>query len=235
VDRAAARRALETAAPGEWLEPEAVDGLLAAYGIRSARFRRAWSAGEASAAQADLGVPVAVKAVSRELVHKRDVGAVALGCASPEAAAAAYDRVATACERAVGAGAMDGVLVQEMIEDGLEVIVGATCDAIFGPLVLAGIGGVEAELWRDRAVALAPVGPATAEHLWQRLRGAPLIDGWRGGQTADRAALIELAVRVSRMAAEQPLLAELDCNPVRSAGSGGGVVVLDARARRAGG
>jgi acetyltransferase len=119
-----------------------------------------------------------------------------------------------------------------MAGESAELIVGAAADDVFGPVVLGGIGGTEAELWADRAVALAPVGARTAEELWTRLHGAALIDGWRGGPPSDRAALADLVARVAWLAADQPLLAELDCNPVR-APLGGPALVLDARARRA--
>jgi acyl-CoA synthetase (NDP forming) len=162
VDPAAAQEALESAAPGAWLDALAVERLLLAYGLPLARAR----------------------------------------------------------------------LVQEMAGDGLDLIVGATADPLFGPLVLAGIGGAQAELWRDSALALAPVGRRTAEGLWTQLRGARLLDGWRGSPAADRAALADVVVRIGRLAADQPLLAELDCNPVRALGPGRGVLILDARARR---
>ncbi|MDX6646925.1 MAG: hypothetical protein QOK40_2652 [Miltoncostaeaceae bacterium] len=162
VDPAAAQEALESAAPGAWLDALAVERLLLAYGLPLARAR----------------------------------------------------------------------LVQEVAGDGLDLIVGATADPLFGPLVLAGIGGAQAELWRDSALALAPVGRRTAEGLWAQLRGARLLDGWRGSPAADRAALADVVVRIGRLAADQPLLAELDCNPVRALGPGRGVLILDARARR---
>lgn len=233
VDRAAARAALASAAPGRWLAPEAVTALLAAYGIATPRAVIAESAAQAARAQARLGGPVAVKVAQPEVVHKSEAGGIVLGCASPDDAAEAFRRI----DRALRAGAApDGLraaLVQEMVEGPAELIVGATADRVFGPLVLAGIGGVEAEMWADRAVALAPVGALAAADLWSGLRGARLIDGWRGAPASDRAALADLVRRVSWLAADQPELAELDCNPVR-APAGGPAIVLDARARRAG-
>jgi acyl-CoA synthetase (NDP forming)/GNAT superfamily N-acetyltransferase len=231
ADPAAARRALESAAPGGWLEPLAVEELLRAYGLIVARSAIADDPDAAARAQEELGAPVAVKLVGAAGAHKSDVGGVILGASSPEAAAEAYRHV-EAGAAAAGLSGMRGALVQAMAPEGIDLIVGAVADPTFGPLVLVGIGGVEAELWGDRALALAPVGPETAGGLWARLRGAPLLDGWRGGPVADRAALVDVAVRLGRLAAEQPLLAELDCNPVRAL-PGGGALVLDARARRA--
>jgi acyl-CoA synthetase (NDP forming)/GNAT superfamily N-acetyltransferase len=232
VDRAAARRALESAEPGQWLSPAAVQRLLGAYGLATPRGEVVTDPEAAAAAQVALGAPVAVKLVSATVTHKADVGGVVLGCESPEAAAAAYRRIAASLDAAGLGGAMSGALVQEMVPDGVDLIAGAVADPVFGPVVLAGVGGGQAELWRDRAVALAPVGERAAADLWDRLRGAPLLDGWRGGPAADRRALADAVVRIGWLAAQQPLLGEVDCNPVRAA-LGGAAIVLDARARRA--
>jgi acyl-CoA synthetase (NDP forming) len=231
VDRAG-RQALLATPPGARLEAPALERLLLAYGLPLARSRLVRSAGEAAAAQAEMGRPVAVKLQSRAGIHKTDVGGVVLGCGSPEAAAAAYRDIEASVGVALGPDAMDGALIQEMADAGPDLIVGATFDPLFGPLVLA-IGGVQAELWRDSALALAPVGARTAAGLWDRLRGGPLLDGWRGSRAADREPLVDVVVRIARLAADQPLLAELDCNPVRALGPGRGAVILDARARRA--
>lgn len=233
VDRRAARRAFETVEPGEWLDHDACAALLEAYGIPLTRSRVAARADDAAARQAELACPVAVKLLSHTLVHKSDVGGVVLHCRTPDEAAAAFRTIAARLEARGQGDAMQGVVVQEMAPDGLDLIVGAVADPVFGPLVLAGAGGVLAELWRDRRVALAPVGPRTAAELWRGLRCDPLIDGYRGAPPADRAALEDLVARVARLAADQPLLAELDLNPVRAFPPGEGVLVLDVRARRA--
>jgi acyl-CoA synthetase (NDP forming)/RimJ/RimL family protein N-acetyltransferase len=232
IDPRTARRALETAEPGGWLTPEACADLLRAYGVRVARSLRAQSPDEAAARQAELGGPVAVKLVSDTLTHKSDVGGVILDCRTPEDAAAAFRRIAANVRAAGHEGEMQGALVQELAPDGLDLIVGAVADPVFGPLVLVGAGGREAELWGDRQVALAPIGPRTAAELWRGLHCAVLIDGFRGTPPADRAALEEIVTRVARLAADQPLLAELDLNPVRAFGAGEGGLVLDVRARR---
>jgi acetyltransferase len=126
---------------------------------------------------------------------------------------------------------MDGVLVQEMAPAGTDLIVGGVQDPVFGPSVLAGVGGTDAEVWRDRRVALAPVGPAAAREMWDGLRGAALLDGWRGRPPASRDALAHLTARVGWLLSDLPGVAELDLNPVR-AGADGQPVALDARIRR---
>jgi acyl-CoA synthetase (NDP forming) len=235
LDAGAARAALATADAGAWLGPDAIRSVLTAYGIGIPGAIEVRDEAGAAEAQRRLGGTVAVKLLSATITHKTDVGGVVLGCATPRAAA---DAVATIRRRLAERGleeAMLGAVVQEQVDEGLDLIVGATTDPVFGPIVLAGLGGVEAELWADRAVALAPVGPRTALELWAELRGSRLIDGWRGRPGADRDALADLVTRVSWLASDQPLLAELDCNPVRCSSGDRRLLVLDGRIRRSGG
>ncbi|MGE0028838.1 MAG: acetate--CoA ligase family protein, partial [Thermoleophilia bacterium] len=187
---------------------------------------------DAAAAQAAIGGPVAVKLVSARLTHKTDVGGVALDILTPDGAAAAFRGIAEKL-RSRGLGdRMEGVLVQEMAPAGTDLIVGGLRDPVFGPCVLAGIGGTDAEVWRDRRVALAPVGPASAAELWDRLRGVALLDGWRGLPPVPRDALADLTARVAWLMSDIPGVAELDLNPVRT-DAAGRPVALDARIRRA--
>ena len=234
IDAAVARRVLAGTLPGAWLSQDDVRALLDAYGIASARQIEVDDPEGAAAAQEEIGGPVAVKLRSRTLIHKADVGGVVLDCRTPQDAAAAVRGIAESLRRLERLQEMQGALVQEMAADGPDLIVGGLQDPVFGPVVVAGIGGGEAELWGDRKVALAPVGPVAADELWRGLRGAALLDGWRGAPAVPRAPLAELTERVAWLLADQPLLAELDLNPVR-AGADGRPVVLDARARRTNG
>ena len=228
VNRAAARDALRSAPPGGWLVPEAVEELLAAYGIPTPPWGVALDSEAAQQVSAQIDGTVVVKLRSRRVTHKTDLGGVVLGCRSRSEVARAFGAIQA------GAGEdFDGVLVQRQEEAGLDLLVGAMSDPVFGPLVLAAIGGVQAELWGDRALALAPLGPASSDRLWDQLRGARLLEGWRGEAGADRQALAFVTARVGHMIADQPLLAELDINPLRALGPGRGVIALDARARRA--
>jgi acyl-CoA synthetase (NDP forming)/RimJ/RimL family protein N-acetyltransferase len=232
LDPAAARAAIATAAPGAWLAPAAVEAVLRAYGVRLPRAVHAADADAAAAAQAAMDRPVAVKLVSRSLSHKSDVGGVVLDVRTPRDAAAAVDGIAAELRRRGLAAEMEGVLVQEMAPDGTDLIVGGLQDPVFGPSVLVGVGGVDAEVWRDRRVALAPVGPAAARELWDGLRGAALLGGWRGRPQVAREPLADLTARVAWLVSDLPAVAELDLNPVRAAADGA-PVALDARIRRA--
>jgi acetyl-CoA synthetase len=118
-------------------------------------------------------------------------------------------------DRRIGEGiGLHGLLVEPMLPAGLELIVGLKRDPQFGPLVLVGLGGVLAELLDDVAVELAPIDPATAGAMLDRLRGARLLAGWRGRPDADRAALVEFLVAVARLGWARPALLEIDLNPV---------------------
>ena len=194
--------------------------LLAEGGIAFAAARRAMSVAEVRTAAAELGYPVALKALG--LLHKSDAGGVALGLADDAAVAAA---AADMDERLAPAGYSVETMVPT--EDGVELIVGARRDPRFGPLVLIGLGGIYAELLRDVRVALAPAGPDELEELLLSLRGAGVLTGARGRGAVDVRAAAEAAAALSRVAAAHPEIAELEINPllVTSAGAVG----LDAR------
>jgi acetyl-CoA synthetase (ADP-forming) len=224
--------ACRAAAPrsGHFTEPEA-KALLAAAGIATLPEWLATSADMAVAAAQALGYPVVLKAVCRGLVHKSDVGAVALGLGDESAVRTAWRNIGQRVVWALPAAALEGCLVAPMAANGVELIVGAKWDAQFGPVVMVGAGGVLVELLRDVQVALAPVTPATARALLERLRAWPLLAGTRGRIPADVDALVNVMVRVGWLAATLgPRLVELDINPLLVRNAGDGVVALDARA-----
>ncbi len=212
IDRARAHHlvadALE-AAEDLWLAPEVAIDLCQAFGIRVAPLRHADSAEAAARAAAAVGFPVAVKAGAGAIVHKTDVGGVALGLGDEDAVRQAYESMSTALGTQLG-----GVVVQPMVEPGIETIVGVTDDPSFGPLVLFGMGGVGAELVRDTALSLVPLTDVDAADLVRSLRSSPLLFGYRGAPPADVAALEDLLLRIGMLADELPQVRELDCNPV---------------------
>jgi acyl-CoA synthetase (NDP forming) len=235
VDPARARALLAAAPPappaGRWLEADEARELLAAYGIRSPRARTARSAGEAAAAAASLGFPVAVKLLSSRLTHKTDVGGVVLGVNDAAGVAAAWDAIRSRVAEAGHADGMEGVQVQEMAPRGVEAFVGLTHDPAYGPLIGFGLGGVHVEVWRDVVFRLAPITDVDAAEMLDQVRGARLLDGFRGAPAADRAALTDALLRISRMTSDLPELLELDLNPLLALAPRGGVMALDARIR----
>jgi acyl-CoA synthetase (NDP forming) len=202
--------------------------LLAAYGISHVPTRCARTAEEAAEFAAQWPGPVAVKADAPGLIHKSDVGAVAVNVA-PAAVTSAFDQVVTAARTHGFAPA--GVLVQPMVEAGAEMIIGVHQDPAFGPVVLAGFGGVNAELFNDVAIGLPGLSAADGLSMIRRLRGYPLLDGFRGGQKADVGSVADLLERVGRLAADcVGELEDLDLNPVAVHQPGQGYTVLDAKA-----
>jgi len=212
--------------PG-WLPPEEVARLLACYGLPMAEWRLAGSPEAAGAAANELGGPVALKAVAPRLVHKTEAGAVRLGLAGTEAVQAAAAEMAAAV--AAEGYAVDGFVVQRMVGEGVELLVGVVHDASFGPVIACGAGGTAVELLKDVAVRITPLTDLDAAEMVRSLATYPLLDGYRGAPRADVAALEDLLLRVSALVEAHPTIAELDCNPVKVLPDG--VVVVDARVR----
>ncbi|MFL6072097.1 MAG: GNAT family N-acetyltransferase [Mycobacteriales bacterium] len=198
-----------TGAGGGWLDPVTAAELLATTGIDTGRAVVAPGVEEAEAARRRFGVPVALKAVAPGLVHRTDKGGVELGIADTSGLAAAYARLADR----FGAE-LSGVLVQPMAEPGVEVLVGVVSDPMFGPLVVFGAGGVQSDLWNDRAARLVPLTGADATEMIDSVRVATLLRGFRGTPPADIPAVRDLLLRIARLAELVPEIAELDLNPV---------------------
>ncbi|HET7340758.1 MAG TPA: acetate--CoA ligase family protein, partial [Methylomirabilota bacterium] len=177
-----------------------------------------------------LGGPVAIKIVSPDIPHKSDVGGVALGLASPEAARAAATRMLADVARARPDARLDGVLVQAMAAgDAVELLLGMVRDVQFGPLVVVGFGGIFVEIFGDTATRLAPVDAAEARAMLDELRMAPVLKGARGRPAVALDALAGAIVRFARLAADVPDLQELEINPLLASPSG--ARALDVRGR----
>jgi len=214
-----------------WLPPDQLLPLLGAYGIRTPALRPAANRGEAAAAAKQIGFPVAMKIKSPDVVHKTDVGGVKLNLHTEEEAAKAFDEIRVALAQKKPDARFEGVTVEPMVSGGIETIVGMSRDPLFGPVVLFGLGGVAVELLRDVAVRVAPITDRDAEEMLGEIRGAPLLDGYRGAPAVDKASLLDLLHRVSRLAVDHPEILELDLNPVVAFPGGKPALVLDARVR----
>jgi acyl-CoA synthetase (NDP forming) len=226
VSRDAARAIVDRALAhgGGWLVPNDVHALLDAYGIASAAPVSAANEGEAVAAARRIGYPVAMKVVGPAIVHKTEVGGVLLGLTNDDAVGAGYGSLAARL-----GSAMTGVILQRMVPNGVEVIVGATEDPSFGPVIACGTGGTLVELFKDVVFRLHPLTDIDAADMINEMRGAPLLRGYRGAAVVDEGALRDVLLRVSALVDACPEIQELDINPLRVLPDG--VCALDARIR----
>ncbi len=208
-----------------------VKRLLAAYGVTVAPEKIAATPEVAAAAAAALGFPVVLKAVSRRIVHKSDVGAVRLGLGSPQEVMVAGREVFASLRDAGLDEGLEGFSVQPTIRGEAEVIVGARRDPHFGAVVMVGLGGIAVEILNDVALAPAPVSAEHARALILALRSAPLLTGARGRAPLDVAAVAAAVSRVSWLAADLgSRLVDLEINPLIVRRSGEGAVAVDGRA-----
>jgi acetyl coenzyme A synthetase (ADP forming)-like protein len=212
IDAAAARRCVDGGAvspSGRWLPIEEASRLLACYGVGVVPTVRVVSAEEAVACAQKLGGRVVLKAGNPELVDKSKVGGVALDLATPDEVRGAF----LALHARLGEG-MGGALVQPMLSDGVETLVGVSQDPSFGPLIHFGVGDVAVELLHDRAFRILPLTDRDAAELVRGLKTSPLLFGYRGAPPANTQALEEFLLRVARFAEQVPELAQLDLSPV---------------------
>ena len=211
----------------EWLDFERLSRLLGAYGIPLAEWRMAADSQAAADAAAEIGGSVALKALGPEIVHKTDLGAVRVGLSGRQQVADAAAGIDEGLRRA--GVSRERFLVQAMVEGSVEMLVGVVGDAVFGPVVACGAGGVEAELLKDVAVRLSPLTSSDVDEMLHSLRTFPLLTGYRGAPGVDVAALQDLLLRTSAMVEAHHEIAEMDLNPVIVAVDG--VMSVDARVR----
>jgi acyl-CoA synthetase (NDP forming) len=203
------------------IEHEAKE-LLADYGIPVTREEVVSSARDAVRAAERIGWPVVLKASSADILHKSDVGLVRTGITSARQLRDAYAAIAEQAPE---------VLVAEQVDGGVETVVGVSHDELFGPVVLFGLGGVFVEVLDDVTFRVPPFDKAEARRMVEEVRAFPLLRGARGRPPADLAALIDVIVKVQRLALDCAAeLSELDINPLVVRPKGGGAIALDALA-----
>ena len=207
-------------------EPEAIS-LLRAYGIPYPDHAVAGTAKEATEIADRLGYPVVLKVVSPDVVHKSDVGGVVVGLEDARSVAKAYERVVASVHEHVPGASIQGMLVCRQSPAGLEVIVGALNDAMFGPTVMFGLGGIFTEVLNDVTFRVAPLERRDAQQMIQEIRGWRLLEGVRDQPGHDIQSLVDLLLSVSQMVMDRSEIEELDLNPVRLFDQG--LMVLDAR------
>jgi acetate---CoA ligase (ADP-forming) len=191
--------------------------VLAAFGLPLVEDVLAATADDAAAAARRIGGPVAMKIASPDILHKTDVGGVALGVTGADAARKSFDGIMSKSKAAVPDARVDGVIISPMIGDGVDCILGAKIDPVFGPVVMFGLGGVFTEVMKDVSFRHAPVSQETALEMIAELKGAALLDGVRGGAAADKNALADCISRFSVFAAAHADQVEsIEMNPVRA-------------------
>ena len=201
--------------------------MLAEHGIAVTDTRLAASVDEAISIADELGYPVALKVAADEITHKTDVGGVELSIADADELRAAAQRIHEAVSAAAPGAAAAGVSVQPMAALGTEVILGITQDRQFGPVLMFGLGGVFVEVLKDVAFRVVPLEPRDAAEMIREIQGFTLLEGFRGSDPVDLAALEQMLLQLSAFAEAHPEVAELDLNPVFARADG--AVAVDAR------
>ena len=229
VSREAADRvtAMLRAAGDAVLTEKQAKAVLAEYGVPVVSDRLVQTAEQAADAADALGYPVVVKIDSPDIAHKTEAGVVAIGLTDRAAVLDAAARVLRNAAANEPDARVEGLLAQPMIPAGVEVMIGAKRDPLFGQVLITGLGGIFVELLKDYALSTVPVSPEGAAELLDKLKGGALLDGFRGGPSVDRAALAEVIARVSELLADQGALLEgVDINPIICNGSR--IVAVDA-------
>ena len=201
--------------------------LLSEAGIPFNETELATSKQEAIGMSKKLGFPVVLKIVSPEIIHKSDAGGVKLGLKTSRQVEAAYEEILSAVKQKYPHAVIDGISVQKMARPGIEVIVGMTKDAQFGPVLMFGLGGILVELLKDVSFRIVPLEREDAREMIREIKGYPLLEGYRGREPADLSALEEILFKVSRFVDDHPEIKELDLNPIFAYKDG--AVAVDAR------
>ena len=205
--------------------------LITAWGLPITKEATATTAAEAVTAAESIGYPVALKVDSPDILHKTEAGVIRLGLSNAEQVRTAYDEVMSNAAQAAPGGAINGVLVQEMVSGGVEVIVGVSYDTQLGPVLLFGTGGVMVEVYNDVALRLCPITRPEAVDMINQVKGSQLLKGFRGSPVADVDALADALVQISNLAVNlEGTLSELDINPLMVLPQGQGIRAADALA-----
>lgn len=207
---------------------EAAD-ILKLYGIPMVRGISVCNKSEAIEAARELGFPVAMKIISKQISHKSDVGGVQLNLRSERGAADAYQDMTDRILQAYPDKSIEGVLIQPMVTGGRELIIGGRQDRQFGPIVLVGLGGIFVEIFGEVSVRVAPISRRDAMDMINDLRGSAILQGARSTKRSDIEAVMDAILRISQLLCEHPEVGEIDINPLRVFHEGKGCIALDVR------
>jgi len=210
------------------LESEAFE-ICRHFGIPVPDWRLATSEDEAVEYAETIGYPVALKVVSPDIAHKSDIGGVILNVNDREGVVRSYRKIMVSVKEKAPNARVNGILVQKMCPPALEVIVGATRDNTFGPVVMFGLGGVFVEVLGDVSFRVAPITDADAEEMLGEIKGRKVLEGYRGMSRRDIGFIKELLKRVSSLMVKIEYIQDVDLNPCIIYEEGKGGVVVDAR------
>jgi len=203
--------------------------VLAAYGFTTPKTVLADSAECCVDASNSIGYPVVMKIASQDIIHKSDAGGVKVGLANDEQVRTAFNAILQNAKTYKPDANIKGVLVQEMVRSGKEIILGAKQDPIFGPLVMFGLGGIYVEVLRDVVFRLAPIDENEANRMVHSIKTLNLLKGVRGEKPSDLGALVDSLQRLSQLVTEFPEIEEFDINPLLVLEEGKGVRTVDVR------
>jgi acetyltransferase len=203
--------------------------ILECYKLPLLKSQVAQSAEQAGQIAQSFGTPVVMKVMSADVVHKFDAGGVLLNIRGAADAQAAYEKIHQNVAKAVPGAKIQGILIEQMASKGVEVILGASRDARFGPLMMFGLGGTLVEVLKDVSFRLAPMWQISAEKMVREIRAYKILDGFRGTPPADVDAIVETLLRLSAMVCNHPEISELDINPLIVHERGKGCSVADSR------
>lgn len=213
----------------ERLMESEVNEVLDAYGFVRPKAIWARTSAEAISAAKEIGYPVVMKIVSPQVIHKSDIGGVRLNLNNKNDVEEAFFDITARIRHIMPTAHVQGVLVQEMICGGREVIIGITRDVQFGQMIMFGLGGIYVEVLKDVSFRIVPLSQEDAHEMVREIHAFPLLQGVRGETEADIEAIEKSLLTLSQLASDFPQIIEADINPLLVRGQGEGVVAVDAR------
>ncbi|MBT3363516.1 MAG: acetate--CoA ligase family protein [Chloroflexi bacterium] len=201
--------------------------LITQAGIKTNTAQIAISKEEAISFSKQMGYPVVLKIISRDILHKSDVGGVVLGLGSDDDVARAYDQIMSSVKKANPDATVDGISVQPMARAGVEVIIGMFKDDQFGPVLMFGIGGELVEVYKDVSFGIVPIPAKFARRMIKDIKGYALLDGYRGREKANTDILEQMLLKMSAFVQANPQIKEIDLNPIMAYSSD--AIAVDAR------
>ena len=231
INKGDAYKAVANSKPGKWMNPGETLDMLDAYHIPTLRLQSVVTPDEAVQAAKKIGYPLVMKLASEDIPHKSDIGGVLLNIQNEKEVREGYKLIMERARIARPDARIDGVMIQKMVGNGQEVITGFVRDPQFGPMMMFGSGGVEVEGLKDVAFSLAPLTREDAEKMLQSTWAGKKLSGFRSITAVDREAVIDVLLRLSKLAVDLPEIQELEINPLRVLTKGSAAIDVRAKLR----